>query len=149
MIRRVGAPRHPDIRYKMRHGAYGVLLRKGQVLLTHQDEPVPEYQLPGGGIDPGESPGVALRRETLEETGWKIGRPHRLGAFREFVYMSEYEYFAEKLCHVFTAMPCHRMGEPSEEGHIAVWTDLPTAIDIVANPGSVRFLRKVMNAVRA
>ena len=42
------------------------------ILATHQAEPVPEFQLPGGGIDRGEHPIAALHREVYEETGWKI-----------------------------------------------------------------------------
>ena len=35
------------------------------MLATHQAEPVPEFQLPGGGIDQGEHPIPALHREVL------------------------------------------------------------------------------------
>ena len=41
------------------------LPRGGDLLLTHQSRPLPEFQLPGGGIDPGETPLQALRREVL------------------------------------------------------------------------------------
>lgn len=55
MIRRFGPPpgRHP---YRLRPGAYAVLIRDGQALLTFQHQPEPEFQLPGGGIDPGNRP---------------------------------------------------------------------------------------------
>lgn len=81
----------PGMRYTQRPGAYAVLLRGRDVLLTHQAAPIPEFQLPGGGIDPGESPLAALYREVMEETGWRIARPRRLGAFRRFTYMPEYD----------------------------------------------------------
>lgn len=67
------------------------------MLLTHQDAPEPEVQLPGGGIDPGESPVQALIREVYEETGWRISRPRRLGAYRRFTYMPEYDLWGEDL----------------------------------------------------
>ena len=89
MIRRFGEVPRPDVKYKMRPGAYAVLMREGQMLLTYQAEPDYEFQLPGGGIDPGESPVGALHREVYEETGWTTSRPVRLGAFRRFVYMPE------------------------------------------------------------
>ena len=38
------------------------------LLLTHQNAPEPEFQLPGGGIDPDEHPIKALHREVMEET---------------------------------------------------------------------------------
>ena len=73
MIPRYGTPREAGRRYTLRRGAYAILWRDGRVLLTHQDEPWPEFQLPGGGIDPGESPLRALHREVFEETGIRIG----------------------------------------------------------------------------
>ena len=76
-IRRYGEPVRADMRYRQRPGAYAVLIRDREVLLTFQEEPAPEFQLPGGGIDPGESPARALRREVFEETGWRIAPPRR------------------------------------------------------------------------
>ena len=84
MIRRIGSVPNNMRRYTLRPGAYAVLPRNGQVLLTCQTDPAPDIQLPGGGIDPGESPLRALHREVFEETGWRIARPRRLGAFRRF-----------------------------------------------------------------
>ena len=58
-----------------------------------------------GGVDAGEQPITALYREVMEETGWIIGRPKKIGAFRRFVYMPEYNMRAEKLCHIYLAKP--------------------------------------------
>ena len=63
--------------YRRRPGAYAILWRDGELLLTFQAEPKPEVQLPGGGIDPGESPFRALHREVREETGWSIAAARR------------------------------------------------------------------------
>ena len=48
MIRRYGEAVKVGKPYRRRPGVYGVLLRGGEVLLTHQAAPIPEYQLPGG-----------------------------------------------------------------------------------------------------
>lgn len=143
MIPRIGEPVRPGIRYTRRPGIYAVLVRNGAILLTHQIEPKPEYQLPGGGIDPGEDPIPALHREVLEETGWRISTPRRLGAFRRFTYMPEYDLWAEKLCHVYAARPSLRAGPPTETGHTAIWTPPDVAADLVANEGDRLFLRKI------
>jgi 8-oxo-dGTP pyrophosphatase MutT (NUDIX family) len=83
MIRRFGEPAVAGQKYRIRPGAYAVLVLGGDVLLTYQQDPEPEFQLPGGGIDPGESPIRALHREVFEETGWSIAAvPRRIGAFR-------------------------------------------------------------------
>ena len=123
----------------MRPGAYAVLMWGGRMLVTHQEAPEPEYQLPGGGIDPGESPLAALHREVFEETGWSIARPRRLGAFRRFAYMPEYDLWAEKLCTIYAATPVRRMGPPTEPGHSAWWMPIDMAVERLGNPGDRHF----------
>lgn len=132
------------VRYRPRPGVYAVLLRGDAVLLTHQAEPVPEFQLPGGGIDPGEHPVPALHREVLEETGWRIHRPLRLGAFRRFTYMPEYDLWAEKLCQVYVARPAQRISPPTEAGHTAVWMRAETALAALGNEGDRLFLARAL-----
>ena len=81
---RFGEPIRRDVKYKLRPGAYAILPLGGRLLLTHQAEPEDEYQLPGGGIDAGESPIAALHREVFEETGWHIATPRKIGFYRRF-----------------------------------------------------------------
>jgi len=108
MIKRIGTPPARGQRYTRRPGAYAILPLKGRFLVTAQVAETPDIQLPGGGIDPGESPVQALHREVLEEIGWRIAAPRRLGAFRRFVFMPEYDLWAEKICHVYVARPVRR-----------------------------------------
>jgi 8-oxo-dGTP diphosphatase len=135
MIRRYGEPVKPGQRYRRRPGVYAVLLRGDSILTTFQQAPVPEFQLPGGGIDAGEQPVAALHREVIEETGWKIDVVRRIGAFRRFTYMPEYDLWAEKLCAVYLARPILRLGPPSEAGHTAVWLPVDEAVARLGNPG--------------
>jgi 8-oxo-dGTP diphosphatase len=140
MIPRIGEPVRPAQRYIHRPGAYAVLIRNGKVLLTHQSEPEPEFQLPGGGIDPGEHPLPALHREIVEETGWRVGRLRRVGAFRRFTYMPEYDLWAEKVCHVYIGRPARQVGPPTEAHHTAIWAAPAVAAEIVGNDGDRHFL---------
>lgn len=135
MIKRFGNSPTAGQTYRPRPGAYGILPRDGRVLATYQAAPHYEFQLPGGGIDAGEHPIPALHREVFEETGWRISTPRRLGAFRRFAYMPEYDMFAEKLCHIYLARPILRLSSPSEDGHTAVWLDPYEAIGLLANDG--------------
>lgn len=52
--------------------------REGLVLVAERTQPTNSWQFPQGGIDPGETPEVAVRREMREELGVKhlkiIGR---------------------------------------------------------------------------
>lgn len=144
MIARVGEPIARNTRYTRRPGAYAILVRGDQVLLTHQMTPEPEFQLPGGGIDPGEHVLPALHREIYEETGWHAGGLRRLGAFRRFTYMPEYDLWAEKLCQVFLGRPTLCLGPPVEADHSPVWLSYRNAIDLVGNDGDRMFLRQVL-----
>lgn len=143
MIRRFGQPPDPAKRYIRRAGAYALLPRDGTLLLTAQvDEHGIDLQLPGGGIDPGESPIAALHREVFEETGHRIATPRQIGVFRRFVYMPEYDLWAEKICQIYTARPVLRLGPPSEPGHEAHWVDPGHAAQALRNPGDQFFARR-------
>ncbi|GHG82875.1 NUDIX domain-containing protein [Pseudodonghicola xiamenensis] len=143
MIRRFGEPPHANQSYRRRVGAYALLPRAGRLLLTEQANPAPDLQLPGGGIDPGESPFAALHREVFEETGWLIGRPRRAGVFRRFAYMPEYDLWAEKICLIFIASPIRPMGPPSEPGHRALWMDTIEAAERLGNAGDRHFAARL------
>ena len=56
----------------------------GRLLLVRQfRKPVEKdlLEIPAGGIDPGEEPAAAVRREMREETGFRPGKVERLGGF--------------------------------------------------------------------
>ncbi|WP_170363967.1 NUDIX hydrolase [Ruegeria arenilitoris] len=141
MIRRFGETPEPGRKYTRRVGVYALLPRGASLLLTCQTEPGPDLQLPGGGIDAGESPIVALHREVFEETGWSIADPRRVGAFRRFTYMPEYDLWAEKVCLIYRARPVQRKGPPTEPFHEAVWMNTGDAVHMLGNAGDRHFAR--------
>jgi 8-oxo-dGTP diphosphatase len=140
MMRRVGEPPRADKKYTLRPGAYAILPLKQRFLMTAQLSPQVDVQLPGGGIDPGESPLQALHREVMEEIGWSIAYPRRLGAFRRFVYMPEYDLWAEKLCHVYVAHPVRQIADPVEPDHVTVVLSADEALESLGNDGDRMFL---------
>lgn len=138
-MRRFGTPPQPGQTYRRRIGVYALLPRGDSLLVTHQAEPLPEIQLPGGGIDPGEHPVAALHREVFEETGWHMAAPRRVGGFRRFTYMPEYDLWAEKVCLIYLARPVRRIGPPTEPGHTALWLPVDTAAERLGNEGDRHF----------
>lgn len=142
MIRRFGQPPLPDKHYILRPGAYAILPLQKRLLLTAQDSDVLDIQLPGGGIDEGESPTQALHREVMEETGWRISSPKRLGAFRRFVFMPEYDLWAEKVCHVYVARPTRQICEPLEPTHFTTVMQPTEAVIALGNDGDRSFVER-------
>ena len=131
-------------RWTRRPGVYAILVgADGRLLLTEQEtEAGPELQLPGGGIDPGESPLPALARELREETGHTGRILRHLGSYRRFVWMPDYAMHAEKICHVFLGRAGPRVGAPSEPGHRAVWRAAVASVDDLASPGDAAILAR-------
>lgn len=148
MIRRYGEAVKAGQRYKRRPGVYAILLSGEDLLTTHQQNPIPEYQLPGGGIDTGEHPVAALHREVFEETGWRVQVTRRLGAFRRFTFMPEYDLWAEKLCTIYLARPVRPHGPPSEPGHTAVWMPAVAGLDLLGNAGDRAMLARALGLAR-
>ena len=130
--------------YVARPGIYAVLPRGGRILLTLDMGRRREVQLPGGGIEPDENPLQALHREVLEETGWRIARPRKLGMFRRHTFMPEYDIWAEKVCHVYRALPVLRHGRPSEPHHRALWVPVAHAPALLENAGDRAFAARLL-----
>lgn len=139
-MQRFGTPPKSGQSYTRRPGVYAILPVDGGVLLTFQGGNHNELQLPGGGIDPGEHPIAALHREVMEETGWRIARPQVLTRYKRFVFMPEYDMWAEKICTIYVADPVYPLGDPTEEFHEAVWTSYDDAIQQLDSTGDAAVL---------
>ena len=138
-MRRFGEPPRRGVRYTDRPGAYAVIPGPSGLLMTLQDDPGPEIQLPGGGIDPGEGPVEALYREVREETGWSITVERRLGVYQRFTYMPEYDLWARKICHIYLCAPRLCLGPPAEAGHTALWMVPEAAVEVLVSEGDAWF----------
>jgi 8-oxo-dGTP pyrophosphatase MutT (NUDIX family) len=67
------------------------------------------WEIPGGMVDPGESPAAAARRECIEESGWEPGPLTLLHRFHPIAGQSTQTFW------LFAARGATEVGEP--EGH--------------------------------
>lgn len=133
--------------YQRRPGVYAILPFQGGLLATFQGGIHNEFQLPGGGVDPGEQPLTALHREVFEETGWIIQQPRLLTRFKRFVYMPDYDLWAEKICMLYVARPVKKKAEPLEVDHKPAFLTAQNAVHCLANAGDRDAVRSFFGVV--
>jgi 8-oxo-dGTP diphosphatase len=109
-----------------RASVYTVVLRDGNVLLTRQ---AGSYNLPGGGMEFGETPEATAIRETFEETGIKVANP-RLIACKSNIFKSlRADNIDEFLQSILLFYACDFVsGDLSINGldeHEQTWTEMP------------------------
>ena len=68
---------------RIRYGARGIVINNEGNIAVFNKQVKNEYKLPGGGIDAGEDPKEAFKREVLEETGCIIEVVDDLGTIEE------------------------------------------------------------------
>ncbi|MBL4627217.1 MAG: NUDIX hydrolase [Roseicyclus sp.] len=144
MNRRFDNAPEPGRYYPPRPGAYAIIDTGDGLLASFQDRPVPELQLPGGGIDPGEHPIAALHREVMEETGYRIHSLRRLGMFHRYTFMPDYDRYAHKQCHIYAARLGRRWSDPTEAGHSAVFLPWDVAVEKLAVSGDRHFVARYL-----
>lgn len=68
------------------------------------------WEIPAGGMDPGESPAEAATRETIEETGWAPGPLRHLVSYHPSNGISDQKF------HLFVADGAIHVGDPTDPG---------------------------------
>ncbi|MFE3170633.1 NUDIX hydrolase [Amycolatopsis sp. NPDC059090] len=86
------------------------------------------WELPGGMVEPGETPAQAAARETEEETGW---RPDVL---TELCYLEPLANIADAAQYVFRAEGAAYAGPPADqvEADEIAWIPVAHAVELVA-----------------
>ena len=99
------------------------LTKDNKIVLAKQFRPGPEkvlLELPGGGVDTGETPEEAAKREFLEETGYT-------GDF-QFVGTSLGDAYSTLIRHNFVAINCYKKQEQNlEDNEFIEVVEMPLA----------------------
>jgi 8-oxo-dGTP diphosphatase len=105
--------------YTDRPGAYAIIFNaKNEIAVV---ETPTGFFLPGGGIEKGESPEQALRREIQEEIGMKMKILRRLGEASQYLYSRIEKRAFNKIGNFFVAELVGPQGEATETEHWLVW----------------------------
>lgn len=148
----VGArgPYRAGVREKLRVAAYAVCVRDGQILLARSpaDDGTPEWVLPGGGMEHGEDPYDTVRRELMEETGYRVEVTGLLGIDSQHQRFARHDLLARVTDHhhvriVYSAEIAggELRNEVNGSTDMAAWHDLDAVPDL-------RHIRLVDTALR-
>ncbi len=114
-------------------GARTMLVDGNKILLIRQSL-VPGWQFPGGGVDPGENFYDAAKRETYEETGYKITEM-RLHALFHNIEATNRDHLAFFIAEKFEL---DREFKPNREIVEIKWFDVNNLPDNLADSGKRR-----------
>lgn len=122
-----GAP-FPGARYHTRAGAYLIAVAGGETALIQTPK---GFFLPGGGLRPGETHAQCIRRECLEETGFRVRVGEWLCSAESFLTHAEIGYFHPVQAYyagAFLEQAC----APVEADHTLLWMPCAQAADRMA-----------------
>jgi 8-oxo-dGTP diphosphatase len=128
-----GAP-EPGRPYPDRPVAFGVGVRDGQVALVRvepADGPT-RIDLPGGGIDPGESAEAAMVREFLEETGLEVRPLSALTRADHYFINGAAESFNTRGVFFTAEVLAERRERKIEADHTLFWRPPETALRMLS-----------------
>ena len=129
-----------------------IVLRGGEVLVLRNSDGL-YHVVPGGRREPGEAQLDTLRRELVEETGWTIDEPRRLGYFKmRFLNepTSATHFYPEFFQTVFVAQAIDRDCDPMDEYELeCAFRPVSEALAMKLEPGNAAMLEAALAALRA
>ena len=120
---------------RLRLGARGIAIREDGKIAIFNKSNKNEYKLPGGGINDGETPEEAFKREALEETGCEIEIVKSLGTIEEHKSLENFK----QISYIFVAKVLNDNHElnltkkEKDEGAQILWLPKKEALDSITN----------------
>lgn len=143
-----GAPpqfgaREPGADYPVRRGAHGIACNDQGLIALARIERADggvEYDLPGGGVDPGEADEAAMVREFMEETGLPVRAGPLVTRVRQY-WRTDRNETRNADFQIFEVTVTGPPAQPTEPGHSLVWMTPHDAIRAVRHQAHAFALR--------
>jgi 8-oxo-dGTP diphosphatase len=127
-VRRFGVS-PPGLPLVVRPSAYALTMDGGgRIAIVRAPDGV---FLPGGGLDPGETPEEALAREAREECGWELAVDGLVERAVQVAIAGDGSVCYEKRSHFFAATIRRTLGAPLEADHETLWLPPAAAADVL------------------
>lgn len=128
-------------------GVYGFILNKNNEILIVQRADHDSYpgiwEMPGGGLDYGESPQAGVKREVFEETGLTVSVLYPLGVVSGF---SSKKNHIIRIAHLCKLENENQQVQLSTEHSHYKWVDLNEIIESDMEKTS-KFLKELLNQI--
>ena len=123
LVQRQFGESRPGLTYRDRPSAYGLLERDGRLALVRVTlaGKAPFHDLPGGGIDPGETETQALVREFGEETGLVVEAGTLITRAGQYMLSAHDEPFDSHGAFYEAVLRSEHPSLKVEEDHALVW----------------------------
>jgi 8-oxo-dGTP diphosphatase len=127
-----GVP-EPGVKHRDRPAVFGIAERAGQIALicVTREGMAPFYDLPGGGIEPGESESRALTREFGEETGLIVRGGEILARADQYMVKSDGEPVNNRSVLMTVVIEGFDPGQKIEDDHKLTWLVPEEALRLV------------------
>lgn len=130
------------ISYSDRPGAYAIIQNGSDALALVK---TPQgYLLPGGGVENNEDFESALRREIMEELGYRSRIVQKICTAVQYLYSESERGYFRKTGHFFLATLEEKTSEPIEIDHELVWFSADESLKKLAQEFQVWAVRQAL-----
>lgn len=132
-----------DKKYDFRETCFGICVKNNKMLLVKNKG---QYSFIGGGIEKGETKEDCLRREFLEESGYKIKKIQELVTIDCF-WLAAGQWPLESLVNFYVVDVEDNHMPPTEKGHIVEEVDIDKAKELLPLPYHQKGLEYFLNTI--